>query len=88
SLGLAPLVVKEIMKLLEQLRDQLGMTILLVEQNVRAALQIADYACVLDRGEIAIQGKADELLHDERVKNAYLGIQKRTSYDETTISNK
>jgi branched-chain amino acid transport system ATP-binding protein len=88
SLGLAPLVVKEIMKLLEQLRDQFGTTILLVEQNVRAALQIADYACVLDRGEIVIQGKADELLRDERVKNAYLGIQKRTSCDEITMSGK
>lgn len=51
---------------------------LLIEQNVRAALQIADYACVLDRGEIVIQGKADELLRDERVKNAYLGIQRKT----------
>ncbi|NUK29655.1 ABC transporter ATP-binding protein [Parageobacillus sp. VR-IP] len=81
SLGLAPLIVKEIMKLLRQLRDQFSTTILLVEQNVRAALQIADYACVLDRGEIMMQGKAVELLDDERVKKAYLGMQNKKEYN-------
>jgi branched-chain amino acid transport system ATP-binding protein len=53
----------------------------LVEQNVRAALQIADYACVLDRGEIVMQGKAAELLDDERVKKAYLGMQNKQEYN-------
>ncbi|EZP75529.1 ABC transporter-like protein [Parageobacillus genomosp. 1] len=81
SLGLAPLIVKEMMKLLKQLRDQFSTTILLVEQNVRAALQIADYACVLDRGEIVMQGKAAELLDDERVKKAYLGMQNKQEYN-------
>jgi branched-chain amino acid transport system ATP-binding protein len=81
SLGLAPLIVKEMMKLLKQLRDQFSTTILLVEQNVRAALQIADYACVLDRGEMVMQGKAVELLHDERVKKAYLGMQNKQEYN-------
>jgi branched-chain amino acid transport system ATP-binding protein len=81
SLGLAPLIVKEMMKLLKQLRDQFSTTILLVEQNVRAALQIADYACVLDRGEIVMRGKAAELLDDERVKKAYLGMQHKQEYN-------
>jgi branched-chain amino acid transport system ATP-binding protein len=76
SLGLAPLIVKNMMKLLQQMRNQFGTTILLIEQNVRAALQIADQACVMDRGEMVMYGKAQDLLNDERVKNTYLGIGK------------
>ncbi|KJE26391.1 ABC transporter family protein [Geobacillus kaustophilus] len=73
SLGLAPLVVKEIMELLTQLCDQFHTAIILVEQNVRAALQTADEAYVLERGSIVVHGKAAELLADERVAEAYLG---------------
>ncbi|WP_258561065.1 P-loop NTPase family protein [Thermaerobacillus caldiproteolyticus] len=58
SLGLALFIVKDMMKLLKQMCDQFGTTILFIEQNVRAALQIADHACVIDRGEIVIYGKA------------------------------
>lgn len=50
---------------------------MLIEQNVKAALQIADHACVLDRGEIVIQGKASDLLEDEKIKDTYLGISKK-----------
>lgn len=73
SLGLAPLIVKEMMELLKRLRDQLHTAIVLVEQNVRAALQTADYAYVLERGRIVANGKAADLLVDERVAEAYLG---------------
>ncbi|MBB6281887.1 MULTISPECIES: ABC transporter ATP-binding protein [Geobacillus] len=73
SLGLAPLIVKEVMELLKRLRDQLHTTVVLVEQNVRAALQTADEAYVLERGRIVAHGKAVELLVDERVAAAYLG---------------
>ncbi|MED1437692.1 ABC transporter ATP-binding protein [Aeribacillus composti] len=77
SLGLAPLIVKDIMNILKQMKKTFGTTILLIEQNVKAALQIADHACVLDRGEIVIQGKASDLLEDEKIKDTYLGIGKK-----------
>lgn len=77
SLGLAPLIVKDIMNILKQMKKTFGTTILLIEQNVKAALQIADHACVLDRGEIVIQGKASDLLEDEKIKDTYLGISKK-----------
>ncbi|NNU84294.1 ABC transporter ATP-binding protein [Geobacillus sp. BMUD] len=73
SLGLAPLVVKEVMGMLTQLCDQFQTSMILVEQNVRAALQTADEAYVLERGNIVMHGKAAELLADERVAEAYLG---------------
>ncbi|AEV20683.1 ABC transporter ATP-binding protein [Geobacillus sp. G4] len=73
SLGLAPLVVKEVMGMLTQLCDQFQTAMILVEQNVRAALQTADEAYVLERGSIVVHGKAAELLADERVAEAYLG---------------
>lgn len=82
SLGLAPLVVKDIMNLLKDMRDEFGTTIILVEQNVKAALQIADRACVLDRGEIAMEGAAKDLLNDEKIAETYLGkrqIESKTS---------
>ncbi len=72
SLGLAPLVVREIFKTLEALRAT-GVTILLVEQNARAALEIADYGYVLEMGEIALQGAAADLARDPRVIDTYLG---------------
>ena len=72
SLGLAPLVVREIFKTIAGLR-QTGVTILLVEQNARAALEVADYGYVLEMGEIALEGPAAELARDARVVETYLG---------------
>ncbi len=72
SLGLAPLVVREIFRTIEGLRAT-GVTILLVEQNARAALEVADHGYVLEMGEIALEGPADELARDPRVIDTYLG---------------
>ena len=72
SLGLAPLIVREIFRIIAGLRD-LGVSILLVEQNARAALESADYAYVLETGEIGAQGPAADLMHDPRVIATYLG---------------
>lgn len=72
SMGLAPLVVHEIFKVIRRLNDQ-GTTILLVEQNARAALKIARYGYVLETGTVALEGPAQELLADEKVLHAYLG---------------
>jgi branched-chain amino acid transport system ATP-binding protein len=72
SMGLAPLIVQEIFKVIRQLNGQ-GTTILLVEQNARAALQIATYGYVLETGSITLEGPAQELLADETVRHAYLG---------------
>ena len=72
SLGLAPLVVKEIFRTIEQLR-QTGVTILLVEQNARAALAVADHGYVLETGEVVLQGPASELAGDPRIVETYLG---------------
>ena len=73
SLGLAPLIVVDVLKAVTQLRD-MGVAILLVEQNARAALQIADRGYVLEMGAIALQGKAAELSRDPRVIETYLGL--------------
>lgn len=73
SLGLAPLVVKEVFALIKRLNNE-GVTILLVEQNANKALQIADFAYVLENGRIVACGKGTELLEDPQVKEAYLGI--------------
>jgi branched-chain amino acid transport system ATP-binding protein len=72
SLGLAPLLVREIFRVMAELREH-GTTILLVEQNARASLRIADRAYVLETGNVALEGAAEELLADERVRSAYLG---------------
>jgi len=72
SLGLAPLIVQEILAVIKRLKDE-GTTILLVEQNARAALRISDRAYVMENGRIRIQGKAADLLENEEVKKAYLG---------------
>jgi branched-chain amino acid transport system ATP-binding protein len=72
SLGLAPLVVKEIFRTIEGLRAT-GVTILLVEQNARAALEVADHGYVLEMGEIALEGPAEQLANDSRVIDTYLG---------------
>jgi branched-chain amino acid transport system ATP-binding protein len=72
SLGLAPLIVREIFRIVVSLRE-LGVSILLVEQNARAALQTADYGYVLETGEVVLHGAASELLHDPRIAATYLG---------------
>jgi branched-chain amino acid transport system ATP-binding protein len=71
-LGLAPLLVKEIFRVVEDLRTR-GMTILLVEQNAHAVLELADRAYVMESGHIVLEGPASELAADERVQRAYLG---------------
>jgi len=73
SLGLAPLVIREIFATLARLRSDEGLAILLVEQNIRAAFKIADHAYVMDRGSVLMQGEPTALLDDERVQQAYLG---------------
>jgi branched-chain amino acid transport system ATP-binding protein len=75
SLGLAPLIVKEIFSIIETLR-QTGVTIVLVEQNARAALAVADHGYVLEMGQIGLQGPADQLAEDPRVIDTYLGAAK------------
>ena len=72
SLGLAPLIVREIFRIVASLRD-LGVSILLVEQNARAALETADHGYVLENGEIGLSGPASTLMHDPRVIASYLG---------------
>jgi len=72
SLGLAPLVVRDIFTTIDKLRTA-GVSILLVEQNARAALEVADYGYVLETGEIGLQGPARELAGDARVIETYLG---------------
>jgi len=72
SLGLAPLLVKEIFRVSGELREY-GMTILVVEQNARAALELADRAYVMESGRVVLEGTATELAADERVQTAYLG---------------
>lgn len=73
SLGLAPLVVKAIFSAIEQLKA-VGLTILLVEQNVHQSLQVADYAYVLETGQVVLQGSGREVAENEHTKRAYLGI--------------
>ncbi|GAA6294512.1 ABC transporter ATP-binding protein [Enterocloster asparagiformis] len=73
SMGLAPIVVEEIFGLILKIKE-MGKTILLIEQNASMALQIADWGYVLETGEITLQGAGRDLLADENVKKAYLGI--------------
>lgn len=73
SLGLAPLIVKDIMNILKNLCEEFGTTILLVEQNVKAALKTADRACVLERGEIVLSGASKDLMNHPKIQEAYFG---------------
>ena len=73
SLGLAPLIVREVLKVVSSLRSH-GISVLLVEQNARAALQVADRAYVLEMGAVALTGVARDLLNDRRIIDTYLGI--------------
>jgi len=73
SYGLAPKLFSEVLEAIKRLREQ-GITIFLVEQNVRRTLETADRAYVLENGRIVLEGKSEDLLQDERVKKAYLGL--------------
>lgn len=75
SLGLAPLLVKDIFDIIKEIHKQ-GNTILLVEQNAKKALEIADYGYVLETGSLVLEGPGHELLNDDKVKEAYLGESK------------
>ena len=72
SMGLSPIFVNEIFDIIQSVSDS-GTTVLLVEQNAKKALSIADRAYVLETGKITLEGKAEDLLHDESVQKAYLG---------------
>jgi branched-chain amino acid transport system ATP-binding protein len=72
SLGLAPLVVKDIFRIIADLKSS-GVSILLVEQNARAALQVSDYGYVLETGQVALEGPSEQLAEDPRVVESYLG---------------
>ena len=72
SMGLAPILVREIFKIIQELKAS-GMTVLLIEQNARLALSIADRAYVLETGRIVMEGNAQELLENDQVRKAYLG---------------
>jgi len=73
SYGLAPRLLSEVLGVIKRLREQ-GITILLVEQNVRQTLETADRAYVLENGQIVLEGKGEDLLQDEQVKKSYLGL--------------
>jgi branched-chain amino acid transport system ATP-binding protein len=74
SLGLAPRVTAQIMATLRRLRDEQGLTVVLVEQNARSALSVADEAVVLNLGRVVVSGPAGELAADEKLRHAYLGF--------------
>ncbi|RME81681.1 MAG: ABC transporter ATP-binding protein [Caldilineae bacterium] len=74
SLGLAPLIVKEIFEVIEQISRDEGVTILLVEQNARIALDVADYAYVMENGRVVLDGPAAQLAQNEDIKEFYLGL--------------
>lgn len=73
SLGLAPALVHEVFEIVQKLNDD-GMPVILVEQNVAVSLKMADHAYVLENGRIVLDGKGEDLLHDDRVREAYLGL--------------
>ena len=73
SLGLAPILVREILDVIKRIRDE-GTTVLIVEQNVKQTLAIADSAYVLETGKIVLHGTGKELLINEHVKTAFLGV--------------
>lgn len=73
TLGLAPLIVKDVFEIIKRIRE-MGTTILLVEQNARASLEISDRAYVLESGQLLMEGNSKDLLNDDRVRKAYLGM--------------
>ena len=74
SLGIAPKIVAEIAAAISRLNRDIGMSMILVEQNARLALKLAHHACALEHGEIVHTGRGDELLADPFVRKAYLGV--------------
>jgi branched-chain amino acid transport system ATP-binding protein len=74
SMGLSPLLVEQIFQTILRLNREQGLTILLVEQNVRLALTVANYAYILENGEISLQGSSKQLMNDPAVRRAYLGV--------------
>jgi branched-chain amino acid transport system ATP-binding protein len=74
SMGLAPLLVREIFKVIRQVTDEEGIPILLVEQNARVALDVADFAYVMETGRVVLDGTAEELSENEDIKEFYLGL--------------
>ena len=74
SLGLAPLLVHEIFEIIHEINRQEGMSVLIVEQNARAALELADYAYVMENGRIVLDGPAAQLRENEDIKEFYLGL--------------
>lgn len=73
SLGLSPILVRDIFNVIKRIKDE-GVTVLIVEQNVKQTLAIADRAYVLENGRIVLQGTGESLLNNEHVKTAYLGV--------------
>jgi branched-chain amino acid transport system ATP-binding protein len=74
SLGLAPLIVDEIFRVVRKISEAEGMGILLVEQNARLALDVADYAYVMENGRVVLDGTAEQLRENEDIKEFYLGL--------------
>lgn len=81
SMGLAPLVVQEIFSVIENLRHEKGTTVLLVEQNAKAALKMADRGYVLETGKVILEGEASELLDNKEIQRAYLGKEKKDIWE-------
>lgn len=81
SMGLAPLVVQEIFTVIERLRKDEGTTVLLVEQNAKAALKMADRGYVLETGKVILEGMSSELLENKEVQRAYLGKEKKEIWE-------
>jgi branched-chain amino acid transport system ATP-binding protein len=81
SMGLAPLVVQEIFEVIRRLRDEKGTTVLLVEQNARAALRMADRGYVLETGKVILEESAANLLENKEVQRAYLGKEKKEIWE-------
>jgi branched-chain amino acid transport system ATP-binding protein len=80
-MGLAPLVVQEIFRVITALREERGTSVLLVEQNAKAALKIADRGYVLETGKVILEEKASELLENKDVQRAYLGREKKEIWE-------
>jgi branched-chain amino acid transport system ATP-binding protein len=74
SMGLSPLLVEQIFEAIQRLNREQGLTILLVEQDVRLALTVASHAYILENGEISLQGASAQLMNDPAVRRAYLGV--------------
>ena len=86
SLGIAPLLVKEIFQIIKQINQEEGTSMLVVEQNANVALSIADYGYIMENGRVVMQGNADYLLSNEEVREHYLGIGKEEkNYKENKV---